>query len=124
MISPAPSTLSPSSLAGALRVVGPGEFVGPTSISLPLGSVLVLASNGADVAKHCVSAAHAKRISITFRKMDAAKLLVDFRPDSDLQNLAHLGSARRSRWRQHARVHPQLSVGAQQRCTCASALLF
>lgn len=73
-----------------LRVVGPGEFAGPVSISLPPGSVLVLAGNGADVAKHCVPAVHAKRISITFRKMDAAKLPFAFRPDPDLQNLQPL----------------------------------
>ncbi|XP_066349960.1 RNA demethylase ALKBH9B-like [Miscanthus floridulus] len=73
-----------------LRAVGPGEFAGPASISLPPGSVLVLAGNGADVAKHCVPAVHAKRISITFRKMDASKLPFGFRPDPDLQNLKPL----------------------------------
>jgi alkylated DNA repair protein alkB family protein 5 len=71
-------------------VVGPGEFAGPASISLPPGSVLVLAGNGADVAKHCVPAVHAKRISITFRKMDAGKVPFGFRPDPDLQNLEPL----------------------------------
>ncbi|CAL4953522.1 unnamed protein product [Urochloa decumbens] len=73
-----------------LKVLGPGEFAGAASISLPVGSVLVLNGNGADVAKHCVPAVPAKRISITFRKMDRAKLPFNFRPDPDLllHNLA------------------------------------
>ncbi|OEL37578.1 hypothetical protein BAE44_0001403 [Dichanthelium oligosanthes] len=72
-----------------LRVLGPGEFAGSASISLPVGSVLVLKGNGADVAKHCVPAVPAKRIStITFRKMDHTKLPFNFRPDLDLHNLA------------------------------------
>ncbi|CAO2182241.1 unnamed protein product [Urochloa humidicola] len=73
-----------------LKVLGPGEFAGSASISLPVGSVLVLNGNGADVAKHCVPAVPAKRISITFRKMDRAKLPFNFRPDPDLlpHNLA------------------------------------
>ena len=67
-----------------LRVLGPGEFGGPgsTSIRLPAGSVLVLAGNGADVAKHCVPAVPAKRISITFRKMDPRKVPFGFTPDT------------------------------------------
>ncbi|XP_062185829.1 RNA demethylase ALKBH9B-like [Phragmites australis] len=73
-----------------LRVLGPGEFAGSASISLPVGSVLVLKGNGADVAKHCVPAVPAKRISITFRKMDASKLPFKFRPDPELKNLAPL----------------------------------
>lgn len=73
-----------------LRVLGPGEFAGAASISLPLGSVLVLKGNGADVAKHCVPAVPEKRISITFRKMDPAKVPFGFRPDPLLQKLAPL----------------------------------
>lgn len=38
----------------SLKIVGPGEFSGSTAIPLPVGSVLVLNGNGADVAKHCV----------------------------------------------------------------------
>ncbi|CAO1946690.1 unnamed protein product [Urochloa humidicola] len=73
-----------------LKVLGPGEFSGSASISLPVGSVLVLNGNGADVAKHCVPAVPAKRISITFHKMDRTKLPFNFRPDQDmlLHNLA------------------------------------
>ncbi|CAM0953760.1 unnamed protein product [Alopecurus aequalis] len=75
----------------SLRVLGPGEFGGPgsTAIKLPAGSVLVLAGNGADVAKHCVPAVPAKRISITFRKMDPPKVPYGFTPDRMLmQSLA------------------------------------
>lgn len=67
-----------------LKIVGPGEFSGPVSIPLPVGSVLILNGNGADVAKHCVPAVPTKRISITFRKMDDGKLPYKFSPDPEL----------------------------------------
>lgn len=70
-----------------LKILGPGEFSGSTSIPLPLGSVLILNGNGADIAKHCVPAVPFKRISITFRKMDDRKLPFRFAPDLELQNL-------------------------------------
>ncbi|XP_023635060.1 RNA demethylase ALKBH5 [Capsella rubella] len=73
-----------------LKVVGPGEFSGPYSIPLPVGSVLVLNGNGADVAKHCVPAVPTKRISITFRKMDESKRPVGFTPEPDLQGIEPL----------------------------------
>ncbi|KAG7584209.1 Oxoglutarate/iron-dependent dioxygenase [Arabidopsis suecica] len=86
-----------------LKVEGPGEFSGSYSIPLPVGSVLVLNGNGADVAKHCVPAVPTKRISITFRKMDESKRPVWFTPEPDLQGieplpleLNHSGSASRS----------------------------
>ncbi|CAN8271210.1 unnamed protein product [Cochlearia groenlandica] len=47
-----------------LSIEGPGEFSGPFSIPLPVGSVLVLNGNGADVAKHCVPAVPYKRLYI------------------------------------------------------------
>ncbi|XP_059654779.1 RNA demethylase ALKBH9B-like [Cornus florida] len=68
----------------SLRAVRPGEFVGPVSIPLPVGSVLVLKGNGADIAKHCVPCVPAKRISITFRKMDESKLPYNYLPDPEL----------------------------------------
>ncbi|KAJ3677149.1 hypothetical protein LUZ60_002873 [Juncus effusus] len=74
-----------------LKTIGPGEFSGSTAIPLPVGSVLVLKGNGADVAKHCVPAVPSKRISITFRKMDDSKLPFRFLPDPDLQNIIPLG---------------------------------
>ncbi|WOK92936.1 hypothetical protein Cni_G01628 [Canna indica] len=74
----------------SLQVFGPGEFTGPMAISLPLGSVLVMNGNGADVAKHCVPAVPSKRISITFRKMDESKWPIDFVPESDLLNIQPL----------------------------------
>ncbi|KAL2921746.1 RNA demethylase ALKBH5 [Bienertia sinuspersici] len=73
-----------------LKVSSPGEFIGPVSIPLPVGSVLVLKGNGADVAKHCVPAVPAKRISVTFRRMDDSKIPYQFSPDPDLLNIKPL----------------------------------
>ncbi|XP_050211042.1 uncharacterized protein LOC126661260 [Mercurialis annua] len=67
-----------------LKIISPGEFSGPVSIPLPVGSVLILNGNGADVAKHCIPGVPAKRISITFRKMDDSKLPYDFLPEPEL----------------------------------------
>jgi hypothetical protein len=41
---------------------------------IPIGSVLVLDGNGANVAKHCVPAVGADRVSITFRQIDHRKI--------------------------------------------------
>ncbi|PIA24823.1 hypothetical protein AQUCO_22100001v1 [Aquilegia coerulea] len=76
-----------------LKIVAPGEFDGSASIPLPVGSVLVLKGNGADVAKHCVPAVLGKRISITFRKMDDSKLPFRFLPDPELQGIQPLSSS-------------------------------
>ncbi|KAL8151977.1 hypothetical protein V2J09_021785 [Rumex salicifolius] len=73
-----------------LMVVGPGDFTGAYSIPLPVGSVLVLNENGADVAKHCVPAVPSKRISITFRRMDENKRPNGYVPEPDLQDLQPL----------------------------------
>ncbi|KAB1207059.1 RNA demethylase ALKBH5 [Morella rubra] len=73
-----------------LKVVGPGDFSGPVSIPLPVGSVLVLKDNGADIAKHCVPRVPSKRISIAFRKMDDSKLPYKFLPDPDLLGIKPL----------------------------------
>ncbi|KAK7383420.1 hypothetical protein VNO78_29099 [Psophocarpus tetragonolobus] len=73
-----------------LKIVGPGEFDGSIAIPLPLGSVLVLNGNGADVAKHCVPAVPTKRISITFRKMDPSKRPFGYVPEPDLQGIQPL----------------------------------
>ncbi|XP_062102561.1 RNA demethylase ALKBH9B [Humulus lupulus] len=73
-----------------LKVVGPGEFDGPYAIPLPVGSVLVLNGNGADVAKHCVPAVPKKRISITFRRMDEWKRPNDYAPEPDLEGIEPL----------------------------------
>ncbi|KAH0454324.1 hypothetical protein IEQ34_016248 [Dendrobium chrysotoxum] len=70
-----------------LKIAGPGEFIGSTSIPLPVGSVLVLNGNGADIAKHCIPAVPCKRISITFRKMDKAKWPHMFKLEPDMQNI-------------------------------------
>ncbi|KAJ0968717.1 hypothetical protein J5N97_021594 [Dioscorea zingiberensis] len=73
-----------------LKIKGPGEFGGSFAIPLPVGSVLVLNGNGADIAKHCVPAVPSKRISITFRKMDEKKWPMGFIPEPDLQNIQPL----------------------------------
>lgn len=73
-----------------LKIEGPGEFSGAIAIPLPVGSVMVLNGNGADVAKHCVPAVPSKRISITFRRMDELKRPVDYAPEPDLQGLEPL----------------------------------
>ncbi|KAI3989482.1 hypothetical protein MKX01_022757 [Papaver californicum] len=73
-----------------LKIEGPGEFSGSAAIPLPVGSVLVLKGNGADVAKHCVPAVPCKRISITFRKMDEGKRPLGFVPEPDLQGILPL----------------------------------
>ncbi|KAJ8545747.1 hypothetical protein K7X08_018330 [Anisodus acutangulus] len=73
-----------------LKIVGPGEFAGAIAIPLPVGSVLVLNGNGADVAKHCVPAVPAKRISITFRRMDESKRPTEYVSEHDLQGLQPL----------------------------------
>ncbi|KAG8089759.1 hypothetical protein GUJ93_ZPchr0011g27851 [Zizania palustris] len=76
-----------------LKVAGPGEFIGSIAIPLPVGSVLILNGNGADVAKHCVPAVPSKRISITFRKMDPAKHPFGFRDDPELLGITPLETA-------------------------------
>ncbi|CAN6172373.1 unnamed protein product [Urochloa humidicola] len=76
-----------------LNSPAPGEFTGSIAIPLPVGSVLVLNGNGADVAKHCVPAVPTKRISITFRKMDPAKRPFKFKDDPELLNITPLGTA-------------------------------
>ncbi|KAJ9172682.1 hypothetical protein P3X46_015895 [Hevea brasiliensis] len=73
-----------------LKVVGAGEFTGSIAIPLPVGSVLVLNGNSADVSKHCVPSVPTKRISITFRKMDEAKRPIGFVPAPDLQGIEPL----------------------------------
>ncbi|KAL2552709.1 2-oxoglutarate (2OG) and Fe(II)-dependent oxygenase superfamily protein [Forsythia ovata] len=73
-----------------LKIVGPGDFAGSFAIPLPVGSVLVLSGNGADVAKHCVPAVPTRRISITFRKMDESKQPIGFVPEAELQGLQPL----------------------------------
>ncbi|KAF9618724.1 hypothetical protein IFM89_002419 [Coptis chinensis] len=77
----------------SLKPVGEGDFSGAAKIPLPVGSVLILKGNGADIAKHCVPAVLRKRISITFRKMDDSKLPFKFLPDPELQGIQPLGSS-------------------------------
>ncbi|GAB4848479.1 RNA demethylase alkbh9b [Ancistrocladus abbreviatus] len=73
-----------------LKAVSPGDFSGSFAIPLPVGSVLVLNGNGADLAKHCVPAVPTKRVSITFRRMDESKRPIYYAPEPDLQGLEPL----------------------------------
>ncbi|KAF8404101.1 hypothetical protein HHK36_008981 [Tetracentron sinense] len=73
-----------------LKVVHAGKFAGSVSIPLPVGSVLIVSSHSADLAKHCIPGVPAKRISITFRRMDDSKLPFTFLPDPELQGLKPL----------------------------------
>ncbi|KAJ8764300.1 hypothetical protein K2173_006040 [Erythroxylum novogranatense] len=70
-----------------LKVLGAGEFTGSIAIPLPVGSVLVLNGNAADVSKNCAPSVPTKRISITFRKMDETEQPVGFVPEPDLQGI-------------------------------------
>lgn len=74
-----------------LKVISPGEFVGPAPINLPMGSVFIFNDNGADIAKHCVPSVRTKRISITFRRVDDSKLPFNFSPDPELEGIKPLG---------------------------------
>ena len=56
----------------------PGEFAAPFSLPLPVGSVLVLDGNGANVAKHCVPSVSTDRVSITFRKIGSRIKMAPF----------------------------------------------
>ncbi|KAK1325554.1 hypothetical protein QJS10_CPA01g02361 [Acorus calamus] len=78
------------SMPSLFKIAGPGDFIGPMAIPLPVGSVLVMKGNGADVAKHCVPAVPTKRISITFRRMDDRKRPIGFQPEPDLQHIQPL----------------------------------
>eukprot|EP01018_Ginkgo_biloba_P040367 Gb_11600 [translate_table: standard] len=60
-------------LSRELRTISPGVFDGPVHIPLLVGSVLVFKGNGADVAKHAISAVPKKRVSITFQRMEPTK---------------------------------------------------
>ncbi|XP_002962106.2 uncharacterized protein LOC9630678 [Selaginella moellendorffii] len=71
----------------SLSVAAPGEFDGSFSTQLPVGSVLVLNDNGADVAKHCIPAVPSKRVSLTFRKMDPRKRPYGYRSDRSMERI-------------------------------------
>jgi alkylated DNA repair dioxygenase AlkB len=92
-----------------LKILGPGEFAGSTAIPLPMGSVLILNGNGADVAKHSVPAVPCKRISITFRKMDHSKMPYEFLPEPDLQNIQPLSYIKKNIHNQSHSSQPSVS---------------
>ncbi|KAJ4964539.1 hypothetical protein NE237_016388 [Protea cynaroides] len=92
----------------SLKIKDAGEFFGPVKIPLPVGSVLVLNGNGANVAKHCVPAVRSRRISITFRKMDDKKMPFKFRHDPELQGLQPLVYSPLMKSPAHQVPHPTL----------------
>ncbi|CAA7391346.1 unnamed protein product [Spirodela intermedia] len=108
-----------------LKNLGAGNFTGSATISLPVGSVIVLNGNGADIAKHCVPGVPHKRISITFRRIDEAKRPFSFQPEPDLQAIQPLSydtnaskkkPSRRSIGVADAAAHPpRAEHGAQDR---------
>ena len=65
------SLLSEQSIlfGASIGIIDEGQFSAPFACPLPVGSVLVLDGNGANVAKHCVPSVKADRVSITFRKI-------------------------------------------------------
>ncbi|KAH0466688.1 hypothetical protein IEQ34_003926 [Dendrobium chrysotoxum] len=67
-----------------LEIIRSGKFIGSALIPLPVGSVLVLNGNRADLTKHFIPVVSCKRISITFRKMDKAKRPHNFKLNSVL----------------------------------------
>ncbi|XP_020598766.1 uncharacterized protein LOC110038310 [Phalaenopsis equestris] len=70
-----------------IDIVGPGEFRGVVEIPLPVGSVLVLKGNGADVTKHCIPGVRRRRVSLTCYRMDDRKAPYGFQPDPELEEL-------------------------------------
>ncbi|XP_020599099.1 uncharacterized protein LOC110038566 [Phalaenopsis equestris] len=68
-----------------IYIVGPGEFRETVEIPLPVGSILVLKGNGADVAKQCIPKVRHRRVSITFHRMDDNKAPYGFQPDPKLE---------------------------------------
>ncbi|XP_020593215.1 RNA demethylase ALKBH5-like [Phalaenopsis equestris] len=70
-----------------IQIVGDGEFQGFVEIPLPVGSILVLKGNGADVAKHCIPGVLYPRNSITLKRMNEEKVPFRFRPDPKIEYL-------------------------------------
>ncbi|CAK9192065.1 unnamed protein product, partial [Sphagnum troendelagicum] len=60
-------------LGHSLTMDAPGEFKGAFHLSLPVGSVLVLQGNSADIARHALSSSPIKRVTITLGKLLPSK---------------------------------------------------
>ncbi|XP_020590027.1 uncharacterized protein LOC110031254 [Phalaenopsis equestris] len=67
--------------------VGPGEFLGSVEIPLPVGSVLILKGNDADLAKHSITGVRQRKLSVTLRRMEDSKKPHGFHPDYKLEEL-------------------------------------
>ncbi|XP_020573117.1 uncharacterized protein LOC110019684 [Phalaenopsis equestris] len=70
-----------------IQIVDDGEFQGFVEIPLPVGSVLVLQGNNADVAKHCIPGVLYPRVSITLRRVNEDNMPFRFRLDLEIENL-------------------------------------
>ncbi|XP_020597626.1 uncharacterized protein LOC110037339 [Phalaenopsis equestris] len=70
-----------------IAIVSPGEFRGSVEIPLPVGSVLILKGNGANIDKHCIPRVRHRRVSVTFHRMDDCKMPYGLQPDSELEEL-------------------------------------
>ncbi|XP_020598674.1 uncharacterized protein LOC110038245 [Phalaenopsis equestris] len=70
-----------------INIIGLGEFRGAMEISLPLGLVLVLKGNGANVVKHCIPGVRHHKVSVTFKRIDDNKIPYGFQPNPELEEL-------------------------------------
>ena len=82
-----------------IKIVDEGEFAAPFSCPLPLGSVLVLDGNGANVAKHCVPSVKSDRVSITFRRIDHRKIKMAAFEGPDGTQQGQLPASQPTSWR-------------------------
>ncbi|XP_020599137.1 uncharacterized protein LOC110038600 [Phalaenopsis equestris] len=67
--------------------VGLSEFRGSVTIPLPVGSVLILKGNGADLAKHYIPRVPWHKVLVTLRRMDHSKIPYGFQSDLELEEL-------------------------------------
>ncbi|XP_020598386.1 RNA demethylase ALKBH5-like [Phalaenopsis equestris] len=70
-----------------IDVIGPGEFKRSIKIPLPVGLILTLKRNKADLTKNCIPGVRHRRVSVTFKRMDDSKVPHGFRPDPELEEL-------------------------------------
>ncbi|XP_020590026.1 RNA demethylase ALKBH5-like [Phalaenopsis equestris] len=70
-----------------INIIGPGEFRGSIEIPLPMGSMLVLKGNGADLAKYCILGVRYPRVFVIFRRIQDDKIPWGFLPDLELKEM-------------------------------------
>ncbi|XP_026425476.1 uncharacterized protein LOC113321778 [Papaver somniferum] len=85
------SLLSECDIGFGSNIIKQGsDLSGPIAVPLPVGSVLVLKRNAADVAKHCVPAVQSEMILIIFRKIKEWNRPHGFVVEPNLRRLAPL----------------------------------